>query len=130
MESEWIARIYESRLWRRNPIIALLQGISFERERSLIERALLVRDDAVVLDLACGPGIHSRPLAARARRGLVIGIDLSPATSVLLGILPVPGTSAQLIPTSPALNDLTVYFQALATTGNTWKPSGRLDLTL
>ena len=79
MESEWVARIYESRLWRRNRVIALLQGISFERERELVERALLVRDDDVILDLGCGPGIYARPLAARARHGLVIGADLSKA---------------------------------------------------
>ena len=79
MELDWIARIYESRLWRRNAIIGLLQGISFEREFALVERALRVPDDALVLDLGCGPGIYSRPLAARARRGLVVGADLSPA---------------------------------------------------
>lgn len=78
MESQWIARIYESRLLRRNPLIGLLQGISFERESALVLKALRVPDDALVLDFGCGPGIYSRPLAARARRGFVIGADLSP----------------------------------------------------
>lgn len=77
MESAWIAGIYESRLWRRNPIFRLLQGISFEGERRLVERALAPGEDAVVLDVGCGPGIHTRPLARLARRGLVVGADLS-----------------------------------------------------
>lgn len=79
MELAWIARIYESRLWRRNPLIGLLQGISFEWESALVEGALRVSDDALVLDLGCGPGIYARPLAVRARNGLVVGAHLSPA---------------------------------------------------
>ena len=79
MESTWIARIYESRLWRRNPLIGLMQGISFDREFALVEAALRVRDNDRVLDLGCGPGIYARPLAARTRPLLVVGVDLSPA---------------------------------------------------
>ena len=79
MESTWIARIYESRLWRRNPLIGLMQGISFDREFALVEGALRVNEDDRVLDLGCGPGIYARPLAARTRPRLVVGVDLSPA---------------------------------------------------
>ena len=39
MEAEPIVRIYESRLWRRGPHIALILGISFEGEMRLILRA-------------------------------------------------------------------------------------------
>jgi ubiquinone/menaquinone biosynthesis C-methylase UbiE len=36
-----------------------------------------VSDAATVLDLACGPGIYSRPLARRLPTGTVVGLDLS-----------------------------------------------------
>lgn len=40
--------------------------------------ALQLRPGAVVLDLCCGAGRHSRSLASALRRGRVIGLDLSP----------------------------------------------------
>lgn len=77
MESEAVVRIYESRLWRRSAVATWKLGISFERERDLILRAAGLTEAAVVLDLACGSGIYTRPLARQARGGTVLGLDLS-----------------------------------------------------
>ena len=77
MESDWIVRIYESRLWRRSTIAALALGISFAREQKLILDALSPPTGGNVLDLACGPGIYARPLARHVRAGTVVGLDLS-----------------------------------------------------
>lgn len=77
MEAEPVVRIYESRLWRRSLPTALALGMSFEQEQALISRAAKVKRDATVLDLACGPGIYTRPLAQRATGGTVVGVDLS-----------------------------------------------------
>jgi SAM-dependent methyltransferase len=77
MEFEPIVCIYESWLWRRSAWMALAFGLSFEQELDLIIRALDVSGVATVLDLACGPGIYSRPLARRVPAGTVVGLDLS-----------------------------------------------------
>jgi ubiquinone/menaquinone biosynthesis C-methylase UbiE/uncharacterized protein YbaR (Trm112 family) len=77
MESEPVVQIYESRLWRRSFLAILALGISFERERYLIFKAAKLDPAGTVLDLACGPGIYTRPFAQRLRRGLVVGLDLS-----------------------------------------------------
>jgi ubiquinone/menaquinone biosynthesis C-methylase UbiE len=79
MESAAVVRIYESRLWRRSLGATLALGISFDRERELIERAAELRPGHTLLDLACGPGIYSRPFARRVAPGVVVGLDLSPA---------------------------------------------------
>lgn len=77
MESAWVVSIYESRLWRRNPLVAAAMGISFDRELACIAEAARIDEAASVLDLACGPGIYTRPFARRLPRGRVIGLDLS-----------------------------------------------------
>ena len=77
MEFGPIVRIYESRLWRRNPLVTWRLGISFERELELILAAAELAGAEAVLDLACGPGIYARPLARRVPRGAVVGLDLS-----------------------------------------------------
>jgi ubiquinone/menaquinone biosynthesis C-methylase UbiE len=79
MESEAIARVYESRLWRRSVIATLAFGITFEREQQLIGRAARLSSGDTLLDLACGPGIYTRPFAREVAPGLVVGLDLSPA---------------------------------------------------
>jgi SAM-dependent methyltransferase len=78
MESAPVVRIYESRLWRRNPAFTALAGISLERECRTIAAAAALRGDELVLDLACGPGIYARYFARTAvPRGGVVGLDLS-----------------------------------------------------
>ena len=77
MEAEPIVRIYESRLWRRGPHIALILGISFEGEMRLILRAAELTGAERILDLACGPGIYTRSLARQVSAGSVVGLDLS-----------------------------------------------------
>lgn len=79
MESEAIVRVYESRLWRRSFVATLAFGISFEGEQRLIGRAAGLSAGATLLDLACGPGIYTRPFARAVAPGLVVGLDLSPA---------------------------------------------------
>jgi ubiquinone/menaquinone biosynthesis C-methylase UbiE len=76
---EWppVIRIYESRWWRKNPLFALYTGIPFEREYELVSAAADLARDATFLDLACGSGIYSRPLARRLKNGWVVGLDLS-----------------------------------------------------
>lgn len=77
MEAEPVVRIYESRLWRRSAVAARALGITFEQERDVILRAAALGAAATVLDLACGPGIYTRPLAHQAYAGSVVGLDLS-----------------------------------------------------
>jgi SAM-dependent methyltransferase len=77
---EWppIVRIYESALWRRSIAASLMMGISFRREQAIVLDALAVDDSAIVLDLACGPGIYTREIARRIPGGQVVGLDISP----------------------------------------------------
>jgi SAM-dependent methyltransferase len=77
MEAEPIVRIYESRLWRRSPYVSLFLGISFERELDLILRAAELKGAEKVLDLACGPGIYTRPFARELTAGCAVGVDIS-----------------------------------------------------
>ncbi len=77
MESPLIVGIYESRLWRRSPGFSLLTGISFDREAKVIVQAAKIGQADAVLDLACGPGIYTRPFARTAKKGHVVGLDLS-----------------------------------------------------
>ena len=74
MQTPAVVAIYE-RIWRRaGYYIASFR--SFDREMSTVlslqRRGISTR----VLDLACGPGIFTRPLA-RQSAGLVVGLDLS-----------------------------------------------------
>jgi SAM-dependent methyltransferase len=77
MESPAIVAIYESRLWRRNPIVEAAMGISFADELERIAEAAHIDTAARVLDLACGPGIYARRFARRLPAGRVVGLDLS-----------------------------------------------------
>lgn len=77
MEWDPLVRVYESRLWRRSPLLALVTGISFESEYSLIARALQIETGNRILDLACGPGIYTRRFAQHRPEAAVVGMDLS-----------------------------------------------------
>lgn len=74
---EWLIKVYESRIWRRNPLFSLLLGISFDKELELISQVAGLTGDETLLDLACGPGIYTRPFARTLRHGTVVGLDLS-----------------------------------------------------
>jgi ubiquinone/menaquinone biosynthesis C-methylase UbiE len=74
MQTRWIAAIYEH-LWRRfGYFLASLR--SFDKEMATILSMSRDKDTRFVLDLACGPGVFTMPLAAQSE-GLVLGLDLS-----------------------------------------------------
>ena len=110
---EWppVIRIYESRWWRKSPVFARYTGIPFEREYRLVASAVDLPQDAALLDLACGPGIYSRPLARERSRGWVVGLDISApmlghlgrtaAKEGLSNLIPVRGSALDL-PFEPA----------------------------
>jgi SAM-dependent methyltransferase len=77
MESAPVVAIYESRLWRRNPLVEAAMGIAFADELERIAAAARLDAATRVLDLACGPGIYARPFARRLAAGRVVGLDLS-----------------------------------------------------
>ena len=77
METDVIARLYESPLWRRDPLLILLLGTTFNKEYRIVSRAMKLTGDEVILDLAPGPAIYTRRLAREVRKGLVYGLDLS-----------------------------------------------------
>jgi SAM-dependent methyltransferase len=77
MESALIVSIYESRLWRRNPVVEAFMGISFDDELERIAAATRVDEAARVLDLACGSGIYTRRFADRRSGRLIVGLDVS-----------------------------------------------------
>jgi SAM-dependent methyltransferase len=74
MQTPLIVSIYE-RLWRRAGYF-LASSRSFDDEVRTVLRLHRSGEDARVLDLACGPGIFTRPLA-RQSKGIVVGLDLS-----------------------------------------------------
>lgn len=74
MQTRLVVSVYES-LWRRLGYF-VASSRSFEREVQTILRLQRGRQTERVLDLACGTGIFTRPLAHQAR-GIVIGLDLS-----------------------------------------------------
>jgi SAM-dependent methyltransferase len=76
---EWrpLVRIYETRLWRRNPLLFAALGLSFERESEIVLRAAELSGQEAVLDIGCGSGIHSRRFARKLPRGVVVGLDRS-----------------------------------------------------
>lgn len=77
MESAAVVSIYESRLWRRSPLVEAAMGITFERELDCVARAAQIEKARRVLDIACGSGIYTRPFARRLKAGRVIGLDIS-----------------------------------------------------
>jgi hypothetical protein len=60
MGSDVIVRFYESRLWRRNPLLALLMGLTFDQGYALIAHAARPTESDVILDLVCGPATYAR----------------------------------------------------------------------
>jgi len=58
-------------------MFAAVMGISFEDEYKTIVEAAKLTGKETLLDLACGPGIYTRPLARKLDQGRVVGLDLS-----------------------------------------------------
>jgi SAM-dependent methyltransferase len=80
MQRRLLAAVYE-RWWRPLFIGTCgLLGVPAETEWFMIRHALgLGERRGPWLDLACGPGLHTRRLAAAAPGELVVGVDLSAA---------------------------------------------------
>ncbi len=74
MQTPLVVSIYEN-LWRRAGYY-LASSRSFEREMQTVLRLASGRSRDRVLDLACGPGVFTRPLAGQTD-GVVVGLDLS-----------------------------------------------------
>ncbi len=77
MESSLVAPIYDSLLWRRNPLLQIFMGLTFDEEAGTILKALRLGAGATVLDIACGTGVYGRRIARRFPDSFVIGLDLS-----------------------------------------------------
>ena len=77
MEFEPVVRIYEGPLWRRSPVVGALFGLPFEKELERVLAAIAPAETAIVVDVACGPGIYTRPIARGMSHGRVVGLDLS-----------------------------------------------------
>ncbi len=74
MQTPWVVSIYES-VWRRAGYF-LASSRSFDDEIQTVLRHQRRGSNARILDLACGPGVFTRPLA-RQSEGTVVGLDLS-----------------------------------------------------
>jgi SAM-dependent methyltransferase/uncharacterized protein YbaR (Trm112 family) len=74
MQTPLVVSVYE-KLWRRAGYY-LASSRSFDDEIHTVLRLNRRGNDSRVLDLACGPGVFTRPLAMRSA-GLVVGLDLS-----------------------------------------------------
>jgi ubiquinone/menaquinone biosynthesis C-methylase UbiE len=77
MEWQPFIEIFESKWFRTGPFYEIFAGISFGDEYEMITEAAELDGDEMLLDVGCGSGIYSRPLARRLRRGAVVGFDLS-----------------------------------------------------
>jgi ubiquinone/menaquinone biosynthesis C-methylase UbiE len=74
MQTPLIVSIYE-KMWRRIGYY-LASSRSFSREMQTVLQLARNMSNGRALDLACGPGVFTRPLA-RHSEGIVIGLDLS-----------------------------------------------------
>jgi SAM-dependent methyltransferase len=78
--SKALPRVYE-RVWR--PAVSRfflgLSGPGATKERRIALAMLEVREGDQAIDVGCGPGNYTRPLAQAAGSGLTIGLDASEA---------------------------------------------------
>jgi SAM-dependent methyltransferase len=74
MQTPLVVSIYE-RFWRRLGYF-IASSRRFEEEIQTVLRYLPSRESGRVLDLACGTGVFTRPLARKVQ-GFVVGLDLS-----------------------------------------------------
>ena len=77
MESSLVVPIYDSLLWRRNPLLQMFMGLTFDEEAGTILKALRLGAGVTVLDLGCGTGIYGMRIAKRFPGSFIIGLDLS-----------------------------------------------------
>ena len=120
-----------------------------EEAQRLAEKAtagLAGADQMVAIDLACGPGTYTRPLAARVRHA--IGVDLTPAMvekaraeAARDGIsniefvcadiyaLPFADAAAGIVSCGYAFHHMTDPARALAEMARVLQPGGRLAVT-
>jgi SAM-dependent methyltransferase/uncharacterized protein YbaR (Trm112 family) len=76
LQTRLTTRLYECFRWL---IARLMIGYSAAEEIERWRQVLSLRPGETLLDIACGPGIFTIPLARIARPGLVIGLDISPS---------------------------------------------------
>ena len=74
MQTPLVVAIYE-KLWRRIGYY-IASSRSFDRELQTVLDLARSKSSSRSLDLACGPGVFTRPLA-RCTEGIVVGLDLS-----------------------------------------------------
>jgi ubiquinone/menaquinone biosynthesis C-methylase UbiE len=74
MQTPPVVAIYE-KVWRRIGYY-IASSRSFDREMQTVLDLSMTKSARLCLDLACGPGVFTRPLAKRTE-GLVVGLDLS-----------------------------------------------------
>jgi ubiquinone/menaquinone biosynthesis C-methylase UbiE len=74
MQMPLVVSVYE-KIWRRIGYY-LASSRSFSREMQTVLRLARNRTNGRSLDLACGPGVFTRPLA-RNSGGVIVGLDLS-----------------------------------------------------
>ncbi len=76
MNSPFVATVYEG-LWRPTSFY-LASGVTTQAEERRAAAALHLRSATRLLDVACGPGNFTAPLAARLSTGsLAVGFDIS-----------------------------------------------------
>jgi ubiquinone/menaquinone biosynthesis C-methylase UbiE len=75
MQTPAVVNIYE-KFWRRLGYY-IASSRSFSDEMQTVLRFGASRNSGLTLDLACGTGIFTRPLAAQRKDSLLIGLDMS-----------------------------------------------------
>jgi ubiquinone/menaquinone biosynthesis C-methylase UbiE/uncharacterized protein YbaR (Trm112 family) len=75
MQTPAVVNVYE-KFWRKLGYY-IASSRSFSNEMQTVLRFGASRDSGLALDLACGTGIFTRPLAAQCRDSLLIGLDMS-----------------------------------------------------
>jgi ubiquinone/menaquinone biosynthesis C-methylase UbiE len=124
----------------------LIRAVEAERLAERVSAGLANAKDLLAIDLACGPGTYTRPLAARVRRA--IGVDLTAAmvekaraeaardgvTNVEfvcadLYALPFADGAAGIVSCGYAIHHFTDPGRALAEMARVLQPGGRLAIT-